>query len=213
MVETSCSFLCRSVLAALPSPSRSTTPLPNNPSSEIGNHRRTGDPCPVVDPGWDSGNLVTTFAEVDLKGTFGTLVLRVKPDLRVLLPVSGGNEKPITHIVVMQVKNRLIIPVTVGVGRLGNGRPCVFDDDLELPYRPPVRSANETLYRIPVVSLMRGHHRRGEGQGCDEESRPAGGQLHDILKNVPCLPVMPPVSHIGRTATRRRTQTRAADDA
>jgi hypothetical protein len=104
-------------------------------------------------------------SEMDLNLALGFQVFRIELDLVILLLSFGFDEERIAQIVVVQMKRRFVVPVSIGLDHLAIGDLGIFDKDVDVRNGPPVRSTHEPFDGEAMICFMRGRDSRGKYYG------------------------------------------------
>lgn len=99
--------------------------------------------------------MYTAGSEVDLDPSLCLQVLRVKRNFLLLLLPSGFNQQRIAKIVVMKMKRRFIVSVSIGLDDLPVGDPGILDQDVYIRAPLPICPAHKPFDRKPMVGFMR----------------------------------------------------------
>jgi len=104
----------------------------------------------------------TASSKVDLNDSLCLQILWVKRDFP-LLPLSlNFNQERIAKVIVMKMKRRLVVPVSISLDDLPIGNFCVFDEHVYIRAACPICPADNPFDCKPVVGFMRRRHNRGE---------------------------------------------------
>ena len=96
----------------------------------------------------------TAGPEIHLDLAFRLKILRVKPNFLLLL-FSGFNQQRIAKIIVMEVKRRFIVPVSIRLDDLPVRDSRILDEHVYVRTRCPISPADEAFDRKPMVRFMR----------------------------------------------------------
>jgi hypothetical protein len=102
--------------------------------------------------------MYTAGSEIDLNDSLCFQVFRVKRDFLLLLFSIGFNQKRIAEIIVMKVKCRLVVSVSIGLDDLSVRDPCIFDEHIYIYAAVSICSTDKPFDCKPMVGFMR---RRG----------------------------------------------------
>ena len=104
----------------------------------------------------------TAGPEVHLKFSFRLQVFRVKLDLMILLLSFGFHKERIAKIVVMKMKRRFIVSVSIGLYDLTVGDLGILHQDIDIGTAFSIGITDKPFDREPVVSLVRRRDDRGK---------------------------------------------------
>jgi len=96
-----------------------------------------------------------TGSKIDLDSSLRLQILRVKRDLLLLLFPPGLNQQWIAKIVVMKMKRRLVVSISIGLDDLPVGNSRILDENVYIRAPFPIRPAYKPFDREPMVSFMR----------------------------------------------------------
>jgi len=127
----------------------------------------------------------TAGPEVHLNFSFRLQVFRIKLYLMILLLSFGFHQQWIAKIVVMKMKRRLIVPISIGFHDLTVGDLGVLHQDIDIGAAFSIGVTDEPLDREPVVGFMRRRNDRREAAqpNCSYH----GGKHAPPQLNPPCL--------------------------
>ena len=119
----------------------------------------------------------TARAEMNLNFSFRLQIFRIELNLVLLLLPSGLHIERIAEIVVVQMKRRRIVPISVGPHGLTVGDSRVLDQNFNIGYSFSVRSADKPLDRKTMIRLVGGKQQgrtseQNYGTGYEEDRTP-----------------------------------------
>lgn len=136
------------------------------------------DPDTHQHPGRRRGPILdATRTEMNLNFSLRLEIFRIEQYLVVLLLPSGLHVERIAEIVVVQVKCRRIVSVSIGPHGLTIGDPCVLDQNFYVGHSFSVRSADKPLDRKTMIRLVGGKQlgrtsKQDRGTGYDDNRTP-----------------------------------------
>lgn len=116
----------------------------------------------------------TAGPEIYLNLAFRLKILRVEPNFLLLPFVSGFNQQRIAKIIVMEVKRRFIVPVSIRLDDLPVGYSRILDEYVDIRRPFSIGPADKPFNRKPMVRFMRRQHDRREAthQGNSQDPIP-----------------------------------------
>ena len=106
--------------------------------------------------------MYTAGAKVDLDFSLRLQILRVKRNLLLLLLTPGLNQQRIAKIIVMEMKRRLVVPISIGLHDLAVGDSRILHEHVYICTALPIRPAHKAFDRKSVISFMRCRNDRWE---------------------------------------------------
>ena len=100
--------------------------------------------------------------KIDLNYSLCLVILRVKQDFLLLLLPVGFNQQRIAKIIVMKMKRRLVVSVSIGLDDLPVRDPCILDEHVNIRALLPISPAYNPFDRKPMVGFMCRRNDRGE---------------------------------------------------
>ena len=104
----------------------------------------------------------TAGSEVHLYFSFRLQVFRIKLDLMILLLSFGLHQEWVAKIVIMKMKRRLIVPISIGFHDLTVGDLGVLHQDIDIGAAFSIGVTDEPFDREPVVGFVRRRNNRSE---------------------------------------------------
>ena len=102
--------------------------------------------------------MYTAGSKVNLNDSLCLQILWVERDFP-LLPFSVRfNQERIAEIIVMKMKRRLVVSVSISLDDLPIGDPCILDEHIYIRAAFPIRPADNPFDRKTVVGFMRRRH-------------------------------------------------------
>ena len=121
----------------------------------------------------------TAGSKMNLNFSFRLQVFGIELDLVILLFSLCLNQERITEILVMQMKRRLVVPVSVGLDDLPVGDFGIFNKDVGIGDCLAIRPAHKSFDGEPMIGFMRGRacrwkgHAQAQGGEDNRESLPS----------------------------------------
>lgn len=104
----------------------------------------------------------TAGSKIHLNFSFRLQVLRIELNLMILLLSFGLHKQWIAEILVMKMKRRFIVPISIGLHDLTVGDLGVFHQDVDVRAALSVRITDEAFDRESMVSFVRRRDNRRE---------------------------------------------------
>jgi predicted component of type VI protein secretion system len=101
-------------------------------------------------------------SKIDLDSSLRLQILRIKRDFLLLLLPPGFNQQRVAKIVVMKMKRRLVVSVSIGLDDLSVGDSCILDENVYIRTSFSIGPAYEPFDRKPMVGFMRRSNDRRE---------------------------------------------------
>jgi len=101
---------------------------------------------------------LTPGPEIDLDDSLCLQIFWVKRNFAFLPFSFGFDEKRIVKVIVMKVKRRFVVPLSVSLYDLSVGNPCILDEHINIRTAFSISSADIPFDRKPMVSFMRRRH-------------------------------------------------------
>ena len=99
--------------------------------------------------------MYTAGSKIDLDSSFCLQVFRVKRNFLLLLLPPGFNQQRIAKIIVMKMKRRLVVSVSIGLDDLPVGDLRILDEHVYIRASFSICSADKPFDRKPMVGFMR----------------------------------------------------------
>lgn len=97
----------------------------------------------------------TAGPEINLDLAFRLEILRVKPNFLLLLLPPGFNQQRIAKIIVMEMKRRFIVPLSIRLDDLPVGDSRILDEHVDIRGPRSIGPADEPFDRKPMVRFVR----------------------------------------------------------
>ena len=104
----------------------------------------------------------TAGSKMNLNFALRLQILWIKLDFVVLLFSVGLDKERITEIVVMEVKGRLVISISIRLDDLPVGDLGVLNKDVRIRHPLAIGPTHKPFYREPMIGFMGGRTRRRE---------------------------------------------------
>lgn len=114
----------------------------------------------------------TAGPEINLDLAFRLEILWVKPNFLLLLLFPGFNQQRIAKIIVMEVKRRFIVPVSIRLDDLPVGDSRILDEHVDIRRPSSLGPTDEPFDCKPMVRFMRRKHDRREATHHDNGQDP-----------------------------------------